>query len=99
MLAWLRGLAVGLETRGGDWRAVVDGLRPHTQSIWRVDLAGDDAPPARALPRTRSTLVGHSSPSHGVRDCRGIGAMIAHGRLEIVAGKVVDAIPEGDGAA
>ena len=27
-----------------------------------------------------------------------IGAMIAHGRLEIVSGKVVDAIPEGDGA-
>jgi uncharacterized NAD(P)/FAD-binding protein YdhS len=26
-----------------------------------------------------------------------IGAMIAHGRLEIVAGKVVDGIPEGDG--
>ena len=94
LLAWLRGLAVGLETRGGDWRGVVDGLRPHTQSIWRA-----------MTPRRRERFLEHARPWWDIHRHRmapeiaaRIGAMIAHGRLEIVAGKVVDAIPEGDGA-
>jgi uncharacterized NAD(P)/FAD-binding protein YdhS len=94
LLAWLRGLAAGLETRGGDWRAVVDGLRPHTQSIWR-----------EMTPRRRERFLEHARPWWDIHRHRmapeiaaRIGAMIAHGRLEIVAGKVVEAIPEGDGA-
>jgi uncharacterized NAD(P)/FAD-binding protein YdhS len=94
MLAWLRDLAAGLETRGGDWRAVVDGLRPHTQSIWRA-----------MTPRRRERFLEHARPWWDIHRHRmapeiaaRIGAMIARGGLEIVAGKLVDAIAEGDGA-
>jgi uncharacterized NAD(P)/FAD-binding protein YdhS len=94
MLAWLRDLAAGLETRGGDWRAVVDGLRPHTQSIWRA-----------MTPRRRERFLEHARPWWDIHRHRmapeiaaRIAAMIARGGLEIVAGKLVDAIAEGDGA-
>jgi uncharacterized NAD(P)/FAD-binding protein YdhS len=94
MLAWLRRLVDGHELRGGDWRGVVDGLRPHTQSIWRA-----------MTPRRRERFLEHARPWWDIHRHRmapeiaaRIGAMIARGRLEIVAGKVVEAIPEGDSA-
>ncbi len=31
---WLRSMIAEEQLRGNDWRAVVDGLRPHTQEIW-----------------------------------------------------------------
>ncbi len=35
LLRWLRGLVDGVEARGGDWRSVVDGIRPFNQQIWQ----------------------------------------------------------------
>ncbi|MGE0280858.1 MAG: FAD/NAD(P)-binding protein [Rhizobiaceae bacterium] len=35
LLRWFRGLVRAQLARGGDWRDVVDGLRSHTQAIWR----------------------------------------------------------------
>ncbi|EYD76410.1 hypothetical protein Rumeso_02022 [Rubellimicrobium mesophilum DSM 19309] len=35
LMRWLRGQARAREEAGGDWRDVVDGLRPHLQAIWR----------------------------------------------------------------
>lgn len=35
LLRWFRSLVRLQLARGGDWRDVVDGLRPHTQAIWR----------------------------------------------------------------
>ena len=35
VLRWLRGLVECAEAQHQDWRTVVDGLRPHTQDIWR----------------------------------------------------------------
>ncbi|HVW92121.1 MAG TPA: FAD/NAD(P)-binding protein [Devosia sp.] len=32
---WLRGRAAGLMAEGGDWRSVVDALRPFNQRIWQ----------------------------------------------------------------
>lgn len=32
---WFRGLVRDVEAQGGDWRSVVDGLRPYNQRIWR----------------------------------------------------------------
>ncbi|MDQ0391356.1 FAD/NAD(P)-binding protein [Labrys monachus] len=32
---WLRRLVRDHQARGGDWRSVVDGLRPHSQTLWR----------------------------------------------------------------
>jgi uncharacterized NAD(P)/FAD-binding protein YdhS len=34
-LAWLRRQVRRAEREGGSWRAVIDGLRPHTQRIWQ----------------------------------------------------------------
>jgi uncharacterized NAD(P)/FAD-binding protein YdhS len=35
-LNWLRARARNEMQAGGDWRSVVDGLRPHVQAIWRA---------------------------------------------------------------
>ena len=61
LLRWLRARARVEIQNGGDWRSVVDGLRPHVQAIWR-------AMPSRIPPkvsRTRAPLVGHSPPPNG----------------------------------
>ncbi|KKC39788.1 FAD-dependent oxidoreductase [Devosia epidermidihirudinis] len=34
-MRWFRALARETEARGGDWRSVVDGLRPYNQRIWK----------------------------------------------------------------
>ena len=34
-LRWFRGLVAQTEASGGDWRSVVDGLRPFNQRIWQ----------------------------------------------------------------
>ncbi|WP_375779220.1 FAD/NAD(P)-binding protein [Bradyrhizobium sp. ma5] len=35
LLRWLRGRIDTHVARGGDWRSVIDGLRPYTQRLWR----------------------------------------------------------------
>ena len=35
-LHWLRARVRERNQNGGDWRNVIDGLRPHTQAIWRA---------------------------------------------------------------
>jgi uncharacterized NAD(P)/FAD-binding protein YdhS len=35
LFRWCRGRVAAHMERGGDWRSVVDGLRPHTQRLWR----------------------------------------------------------------
>jgi len=34
-LRWFRALVRDVEAKGGDWRSVVDGLRPYNQRIWQ----------------------------------------------------------------
>lgn len=94
MLGWLRRLAREREAQGGDWRSVVDGLRPHTQPIWRA-----------MTPRRRARFLEHARPWWDIHRHRmapevaaRIGAMTAGGSLEIVAGKVLEVAPEGEGA-
>ena len=93
-LRWLRGLAREREAKGGDWRSVLDGLRPHTQAIWRA-----------MTPRRRARFLEHARPWWDIHRHRmapevaaRIGAMIADGRLEIVAGKIVEVAPNDQGA-
>jgi hypothetical protein len=76
MLAWLRRLAREREAAGGDWRSVVDGLRPFTQAIWRA------MPPLR-----RERFLRHARPWWDIHRHRmapeiaaRISAMIASGR-------------------
>ncbi|ODT82878.1 MAG: hypothetical protein ABS76_04950 [Pelagibacterium sp. SCN 64-44] len=35
LLGWFRGLIRTVEAAGGDWRSVLDGLRPHNQKLWQ----------------------------------------------------------------
>jgi len=35
LAGWFRGLVREVEARGGDWRSVVDGLRPYNQRLWQ----------------------------------------------------------------
>lgn len=35
LTSWFRGLVRDEEERGGDWRSVVDGLRPYNQRLWQ----------------------------------------------------------------
>lgn len=35
LMRWIRAEARARQARGGDWRDVVDGLRPHLQALWR----------------------------------------------------------------
>ena len=35
MFHWLRSTILMHEAKGGDWRDIIDGLRPHTQMLWR----------------------------------------------------------------
>jgi len=93
-LHWLRGLAREHEAQGGDWRSIVDGLRPHTQAIWRA-----------MTPRRRARFLEHARPWWDVHRHRmapevaaRIVAMIASGQIEIVAGRIVDVVPNGEGA-
>lgn len=36
IMHWLRGEARHVEAKGGDWRSVIDALRPHTQRLWQT---------------------------------------------------------------
>ena len=69
-------------------------LRPHTQAIWRAMTPGRRA---RFLEHARPWWDIHRhrmAPQVAAR----IGAMIADGRLEIVAGKIVEVAPNDQGA-
>jgi len=91
---WLRLMARERLREGGDWRSVIDGLRPHVQTIWH------EMPVA-----TRRRFLEHLRPwwdTHRHRMAPEVAtrlqAMIAEGRLEIVAGKIVEIVPTENGA-
>jgi uncharacterized NAD(P)/FAD-binding protein YdhS len=91
---WLRGLVRQAQAQGGDWRSVIDGLRPHTQSFWR-----------KMSPRMRRRFLEHARPwwdTHRHRMAPEIAArlraLIDAGRLEIIAGKIVDVAGDRRGA-
>ena len=87
MLTALRDRAASI-----DWRAAVDELRPYTQGLWR---AMDVAEQRRFLRHLRPWWDVHRhrlAPSVAEK----IEAMRAAGRLTILAGKVTDAVAEGD---
>jgi len=77
------------------WRAVVDGLRPFTQSLWReADLS------------TRRRFLRHLRPWWDVHRHRTapavadrLAAMHATGQLAVLAGSIAQTTPDGEGAA
>lgn len=83
------------DARAFGWRAAIDRLRPHTQSIWR---GATDAQRDAFLRHLRAWWGVHRhrlAPAVAAR----IEALRAEGRLTIVAGKLADARVEGAGAA
>jgi uncharacterized NAD(P)/FAD-binding protein YdhS len=83
------------EHAGRGWRTVVDGLRPHTQRLWReLSLV------------ERKRFLRHLRPWWDVHRHRGapqvmarIAEAHARGQLQIIAGKLVSAIAEENGVA
>lgn len=86
--------AVRERSRQVDWREAVDELRFHTQALWRRQ---DVAAQARFLRHLRPYWDVHRH-----RLAPAVAAKLAElqdaGRLEFLAGKLVDAKPEGAGA-
>ena len=91
----LRALSRWLRRRSVEvgWRAAVDSLRPHTQTLWRSLEAGQQR---RFLRHARAWWDVHRSRiAPQVADT--ISRLIAGGRLEIVAGRIAAVHDEGGG--
>jgi uncharacterized NAD(P)/FAD-binding protein YdhS len=85
--------AVRARARAGDWRAVVDGLRPASQALWRA-----------LRPTERRRFARHLRPywdSHRHRMPPAVADIIARlrgeGRLAIRAGRIVAVAPDAAG--
>ncbi len=83
---WFRDLVRSTEARGGGWRDVVDGLRPHNQAIWR---AWPDASRRQFFRHLKAWWDIHRhrmAPEAGER----LSKAIASGQLRVIAGRVLD---------
>jgi uncharacterized NAD(P)/FAD-binding protein YdhS len=93
-LNWLRARAREDMQNGGDWRSVVDGLRPHVQAMWR------------AMPsRSRQRFLEHARPWWDIHRHRmapeveaKIRALQESGQLRILPGHLLKVDAKRDGA-
>jgi uncharacterized NAD(P)/FAD-binding protein YdhS len=90
---WVRERAEAAQANGSDWRAVLDGLRPYVQQLWRHFSAAD-----------KSRFVRHARPWWDVRRHRmapkvasAIADLIANGRLVIIAANIISSEPTRSG--
>jgi uncharacterized NAD(P)/FAD-binding protein YdhS len=94
LLRWLRHLVDSHRAQGGNWRSVVDGLRPFTQRLWRE------------LPlHSRRRFLEHARAWWDVHRHRmapevefTISKAIADRRLTLIAAKIADISPNSAGA-
>lgn len=93
LTGWLRELVRRTQARGGDWRSVVDGLRPHNQALWQ------SWPPAQ-----KRRFLRHVRPWWSVHRHRlpadlhaRLKEAMANGRLRLVAAEFVDVERSGAG--
>lgn len=84
LLRWLRDIVDRCEESGGDWRSVIDGLRPYTQELWQ-----------RLPARSRLRFLTHARPWWDVHRHRmapeveiQISALIESGQLDIISGRL-----------
>lgn len=93
----VRALCRWLRARGAEvgWRAAIDSLRPHSHALWQV-LGRDE----------QRRFLRHGRPWWDVHRHRiapevadTIARMVADGRLEIVAGRIIDARKDEEGIA
>ena len=85
LLRWFRRLLAEHAKEGGDWRSVVDGLRPFSQEIWW-----------KLSNRARASLLAHARAHWDVHRHRmapqareRLAGAIAGGQLRILSGRVV----------
>jgi uncharacterized NAD(P)/FAD-binding protein YdhS len=90
---WFRRLVRDTERNGGDWRDVVDGIRPFNQRIWQ---SWPHSARRRFIDHTRAWWDIHRHRMPPELHERVIRA-VAEGELELVAGKLVEAKRRGDG--
>ncbi|KQT60504.1 MULTISPECIES: FAD/NAD(P)-binding protein [unclassified Aureimonas] len=83
VLRWFRTTAAWATERGGDWRDVVDGVRPHTAALWNSLTPGARA---RFLRHGRTWWEVHRHRLPPESETR-IRAALSTGRLDIVAGR------------
>jgi uncharacterized NAD(P)/FAD-binding protein YdhS len=84
---WFRDLVRATERAGGDWRDVVDGIRPFNQRIWRSWPASARR---RFIEHTRAWWDVHRHRMPPALHER-VAHAVADGALELVAGKLVGA--------
>jgi uncharacterized NAD(P)/FAD-binding protein YdhS len=89
---WFRDLVRTTERAGGDWRDVVDGIRPFNQKIWRSWPASAKR---RFIEHTRAWWDVHRHRMPPALHER-VTTAVAEGALEPIAGKLVSARRDGD---
>jgi uncharacterized NAD(P)/FAD-binding protein YdhS len=88
----LRKLAREFGSKGWDWRSIIDGLRPHTASLWRGMSCAERR---RFLSRLRPFWEVHrhrTAPEVSAR----FRSMLQNGQVEVIAGRVESVCEEHD---
>ncbi|HWU16715.1 MAG TPA: FAD/NAD(P)-binding protein [Devosia sp.] len=92
-LRWFRELADDIERQGGDWRSLVDGLRPYNQRIWQSWST-----------HTRRQFLRHLRPWWNIHRHRlppelheRMDRAVARGQVQLVAGEFLDLERNGSG--
>jgi uncharacterized NAD(P)/FAD-binding protein YdhS len=91
-VGWFRDLIRTVEKSGGNWRDVVDGVRPFNQLIWQNWPVGAKR---RFLEHTKAWWDIHRhrmAPAIHER----IGAAIEKGGLKVIAGRLVEVVADGE---
>jgi uncharacterized NAD(P)/FAD-binding protein YdhS len=91
---WLRRLAKDTMAQGGDWRSVVDGVRPYTWEIWR-NLPFDSKHRFLRHARAWWEVHRHRMAPEVAEQIRGA---IASGQLKPIAAKTLSVTPTATGA-
>ncbi|MCM2505053.1 FAD/NAD(P)-binding protein [Aureimonas altamirensis] len=86
LLRWLRQAAAWHAGRGGDWRDLIDAVRPHTQALWQ-SMSVDAR--ARFLRHARTFWEVHRHRM-APQAAQALQEAIDDGQLHVVAGRVVD---------
>ena len=94
LLRWFRRQVDSHRAQGGNWRGVVDGIRPFTQRLWRELPTGSKQ---RFLEHARAWWDVHRHRMAPEVEAR-ITKAIADHRLALMAAKIVDISPNPTGA-
>ncbi|RFC61794.1 hypothetical protein DYI37_19380 [Fulvimarina endophytica] len=90
LLRWLRRTIRWVEAEGGDWRDVVDALRPHTQGLWQ---ALPESAKRRFLRHGRTIWEVHRHRVAPQAD-RSLRQALDEGQLTILPGRIGDVVLE-----